>query len=57
MKTRTLAAGILTAAALFTMTPAASAAPTGQGSGVAETTGFVKGTRDYFCTYFNMFCD
>lgn len=57
MKTRTLATSILTAAALFTMAPAASAAPTGTGSDVAETTGFAKGTRDFFCYNFGMFCD
>ena len=56
MKTRTLAASILTAAALFTMAPAASAAPTGAGSDVAETNGIIKGTREYFCTNFGMFC-
>ncbi|MCT2008512.1 hypothetical protein M3C74_11675 [Micrococcus lylae] len=57
MKTRTFATSILTAAALFTMAPAASAAPTGTGSDVAETTGFAKGTRDFFCYNFGMFCD
>lgn len=56
MKTRTLAASILTAAFLFTMAPAASAAPVGEGSGVAETTGLVKGTREYFCSNFGIFC-
>lgn len=56
MKTRTLAASILAAAALFTMAPAASAAPSGAGSDVATTTGFVEGTREYFCTNFGMFC-
>ena len=59
MKTRTLAASLLTAAALFTMAPAASAAstaPVGHGSGVAETTGLVKGTREFMCTNFGLFC-
>ena len=56
MKTRKFAAGVLTAAFLFTMAPAASAAPAGQGSGVAETTGLVKGTREFMCTNFGLFC-
>lgn len=57
MKTRKLAAGVLTAAFLFTMAPAASAAPTGPGSGVAETTGIVKGAREWFCMAYGVFCD
>lgn len=57
MKTRKFAAGVLTAAFLFTMAPAASAAPAGQGSGVAETTGFVKGTKEFFCIHYGVFCD
>lgn len=55
-KTRTLAAGVLTAAFLFTLAPAASAAPSGAGSDVATTTGFVDGTRDFWCNNFNIWC-